>query len=287
MGKIFITGATGTNGKALVEALLKKNADFIVGSRNIAEAQRTFGKEVNVRKFDFAAATTYAALDHEIDRVFVLGPPLTLKVDALINPFLNFLKSKGITKVVYFSAMAANKMGGELNFHTLIEQKLKEDNFDYTILKPSFFAQNFKNYESDNILERNIVFMPAGTGKVGFVDVKDIAAVAAEALTNEGHSRKTYELTGPELLSYDDVATLLSEILNKKISYPNPSVEEFKGVLQHSGAPDFIGEYLSNVYQVIAKEEVNYLTHDVESVTGKKPTALKEVLIRDFISAIK
>lgn len=286
MGKIFITGATGTNGKALVEVLLNKNADFIVGSRNIAEAQRTFGKEVNVRKFDFSEASTYTALDHEIDRVFLLGPPLALEVDALINPFLNFLKSKGITRVVYFSAMAANKMGAELNFHTQIEKKLKDDNFDYTILKPSFFAQNFKNYEYDNIMERNMVFMPAGTGKVGFVDVKDIAAVAAEALTNEGHSRKTYELTGPEVLSYDDVATLLSEILNKKISYPNPSVDEFKGVLQRNGAPDFIGEYLSNVYQVIANEEVNYVTSDIEYVTGKKPTALKEVLIRDFITAI-
>ncbi|MDI9257962.1 SDR family oxidoreductase [Flavobacterium sedimenticola] len=284
MGKIFVTGATGTNGKALVEALLKKNADFVVGSRNVAEAQRILDQAVDIRRFDFSDATTYTEIGKEIDKVFLLGPPLTLKVDELINPFLDFLKSKKITRVVYFSAMAADKMGTKLDFHTKIEQKLKDDNFDYTILKPSFFAQNFKNYESENILERNIVFMPAGNGKAGFVDVKDIAAVAAVTLTTEGHTKKTYELTGPELLSYKEVASLLSEVLHKEIIYPNPSVDQFKEVLQNAGAPAFIGEYLSNVYQVIANNEVNYVTNDVESITGKKPTALKEVITRDFLS---
>ena len=75
MGKIFITGATGTNGKALVEALLKKNADFVVGSRNVAEAQRILGEKVEIRRFDFSDAATYTEIGNEIDKVFVLGPP--------------------------------------------------------------------------------------------------------------------------------------------------------------------------------------------------------------------
>ncbi|WP_309640259.1 SDR family oxidoreductase [Flavobacterium sp.] len=282
MGKIFITGATGTNGKALINKLLEKKADFTVGSRNPKDANHILGKDIEVRKFDFADSNTYADALSGIDKVFLLGPPLVLKVDALINPFLEFLKQQGISRVVYFSAMAADKMGATLDFHTKIEQKLQDDDFDYTILKPSFFAQNFKNYESENILERGIVFMPAGNGKAGFIDVQDIAAVAAETLTTEGHSPKTYQLTGPELLSYDDAAAILSEVLGKQITYPNPTPEQFKEVLENSGAPTFIGDYLSNVYQTIANNDVNYLTEDVAFVTGKKPTTLKAVLVRDF-----
>ena len=284
MGKIFITGATGTNGKALVNRLIEKNADFVVGSRNPDEATLVFGKDIEVRKFDFSDASTFSDALKDIDKVFLLGPPMLLKVDELVHPFLEFLKQQDITRIVYFSALAADKMGDMLDFHTNIEQKLKEDNFDYTILKPAFFAQNFKNYESENILERGIVFMPAGTDKVGFLDVKDIAAVTAEVLTSDGHSKKTYELTGPELLSYEDAAAILSEVLGKKISYPNPSPEQFKQVLESAGAPAFIGDYLSNVYQTIANGNVNYLTENVALITGKKPTTLKEVLYRDFKS---
>lgn len=282
MGKIFITGATGTNGKALVKNLIEKQTDFVVGSRNPDQVEKIFGKAVAVRQFDFGDPTTFEAALQDVDKVFLLGPPLMLKVDELLNPFLNYLKSKSILRVVYFSALAADKMGGQLDFHTKIEKKLADEDFDFTILKPSFFSQNFKNYESENILERGIVFMPAGDGKAGFIDVDDIAAVAAEVLTSDQHSGKIYELTGPELLSYHEVATILSDVLGKPIHYPNPDPEQFKQVLEHSGAPDFIGEYLSNVYQTIAKGNVNFLTKDVELVTGRKPTSLKVVLERDF-----
>lgn len=282
MGKIFITGATGTNGKALVEKLQEKNADFAVGSRNPQQASQLFGKDTEVRQFDFTDPVTYIEALSGVDKVFLLGPPLVLEVDKLISPFLEYLKEQGIVRVVYFSAMATDQMGASLAFHTNIEHKLKDEDFHYTILKPSFFAQNFKNYESENILERGILFMPAGHGKAGFIDVHDIAAVAAETLTTVGHSKKTYLLTGPELLSYEDVAGILSEVLGKQITYPNPSPEQFKEVLEQSGAPTFIGDYLSNVYQVIANNHVNYLTEDVALVTGKQPAPLKTVIARDF-----
>lgn len=282
MSKIFVTGATGTNGKALVKKLIERKIDFVVGSRNVEKAKEVFGKEVQIRTFDFSDASTFENSLKGIDKVFLLGPPLQLKVDELIIPFLDFIKKQGINRIVYFSALASDKMGSQLDFHTKIEQKLKNENYDYTILQPSFFSQNFKNYEFENINERNIVFMPAGEGKVGFVDVEDIATVAVETLITDEHSKKVYRLTGPELLFYFDAAAIISEVLSKEIHYPNPSPEIFKQVLETSGAPTFVGDYLTDVYQIIAKSEVNLLTDDVFLVTGKKPTTLKEVLERDF-----
>jgi uncharacterized protein YbjT (DUF2867 family) len=155
---------------------------------------------------------------------------------------------------------------------------------DFTILQPSFFAQNFKNYEYENLMERGITFNVAGDGKVGFVDTEDVAKVAAKVLTEEGHSGKTYQLTGPELLSYYDAANILTEVLNKQIVYPNPSEEAYRGALKAGGAPDFISDYMIPVYGMIKNGSVGHLTNDIEEILGEKPTDLKTVLKRDFSS---
>jgi uncharacterized protein YbjT (DUF2867 family) len=273
MSKILVTGASGTNGQALIKKLRECNADFVAGSRN---------PEKDTRKFDYADPFTYEGATEGVDRVFLLGPPMQADVDKLIIPFIDHLAKKGIKRVVYFSAMGAEKLG--LAFHDRIEQKLKDEGFDYTILQPTFFAQNFKNYEAENILDRNIVFMPAGEGKVAFVDVDDIAEVAAAALTENHHSKKTYKLTGAELLSYQQVADILSDILGKKVSYANPSADTFREVVVGSGAPGFIADYLIGVYGAIAGNHSAVITTDFEEVTGKKPNTLRKVLARDFMA---
>lgn len=282
MGKILVTGATGTNGKALVNKLRERNSDFVIGSRNPEEAAAKSGTENEIRKFAYEDPSTYKDATRDVDRVFLLGPPMQPDVDKLIAPFIDYLGEKGIKRIVYFSALGADKMGDALAFHDKIEKKLKDEGFDYTILKPTFFAQNFKNYEWENITQRGVVFMPAGEGKTAFIDVNDIAEVAAVALTEDGHGKKTYRLTGGELLSYHDVADELSELLGKKIVYPKPSPEQFREVLANSGAPHFIADYLIGVYGSIADGHAALVTDDVEKVTGRKPAAFKEVLSYDF-----
>jgi uncharacterized protein YbjT (DUF2867 family) len=281
MAKILVTGATGTNGKALINKLHALQADFVIATRKPNQANDLF-KDSQIVTFDFANQSTYENAVKDIDRVFLLGPPLTLKVDELMIPFIDFLNEKGIKRVVYLSALKSDKMGVDIDFHQKIEQKLKKEEFDYTILKPSFFAQNFKNYDYENISERGIIYSVAGKGKVAFVDVLDIANVAANVLLHDGHSKKTYELTGTESFSFEDVASILSEILDKKIIYPNPSAAEFREVLLLAGAPEFIVTYLINVYSIIANNEIDITRNDIETVTGKKPTSFKEVLQRDF-----
>lgn len=211
-----------------------------------------------------------------------MGPPLVLELDKLLIPFIDFLSEKNIERVVYLSALGSAAENGLLDFHAKIESKLKRDGFNYTILKPVFFAQNFKNYEWENITERHLTFMPAGIGRAAFVDVHDIAKVAAITLMEDGHTQKTYEITGPELLTYFDAANILSEVLNETIMYPNPSPEQFKEVLIASGAPEFVADYMNEVYKMIADHTVEYTTDDFEKLTGERPTDLKTVLKRDF-----
>lgn len=279
--KILVTGATGTIGKAVVKALSNEKRSFVAAVRNTAKASEKLGAGVELVNFDFEDPSTYEAATNGVDKVFLVGPPLVTNLDSLLTPFIDFLKAKEIKRVIYIGSLGMEKMP-DLPFHVVLSEKLKKDGFDYTILKPSFFAQNFKNYEWDNITQRNITYAPAGIGKVAFVDVNDIAQLAVKALLEDGHIGKEYEITGPETLTYADAALLLSEVTNKQIVYPNPRSEEYTGALKSAGAPDFIAPYMISVYSLIANDEVNIVSPVVEKLTGRKPTSLKEVLERDF-----
>lgn len=279
--KILVTGASGTIGKAVVTALKNEKVNFVAGVRNKATALEKLGADVNLVTFDFEDPSTYEAATEGVDKVFLLGPPLVTNLDSLLSPFIDFLKNKEIKRVVYVGSLGMELMP-DLPFHVIVTDKLKKDGFDYTILKPSFFAQNFKNYEWENIVQRGITFTPAGNGKAAFVDVNDIARVAVKVLTEEGHVGKEYEITGPETFSYADAASIISQVTNKQIVYPNPTPEEYTGALKSAGAPDFIAPYMISVYSLIADNKVDVVSPVVEEVTGKKPTSLKAVLERDF-----
>lgn len=281
--KILITGATGTIGQSLVKHLQISKVNFVAGTRDFNKAKGVLNiSESEWVHFDFANSSTFEKATENVDRVFLLGPPLTFNLDQIIKSFVDFLQQKGINRIVYISAFGNEALGGELAFHSVMESYFKEKQFDFTILQPSFFAQNFKNYEFENLMERGITFNVAGDGKVGFVDTEDVAKVAAKVLTQDGHSGKVYQLTGPELLSYHDAAKILTEVLGKQIIYPNPSEEEYRGALKAGGAPDFIADYMIPVFGMIKTGVVGRLTDDIEKVTGDKPTDLKTVLKRDF-----
>lgn len=278
---ILITGSTGTLGSALYSKLKNSNANVVAAARNENAAKQKLGEDAQVVPFDFADHSTYENALKNIDSVFIVGPTLNLQVDQLLTPFLDFLKANGILRVVYISAMGLENIP-ELPFHSVIEKKLADDGFAYTVLRPTFFAENFKNFEWENITERGIIYTTGGTGKTGFISVEDIVNVAATVLTEQGHEQKIYELTGDRLYSYDEVASLLTEITGKQVVYPNPTTEAFKAVLLAAGAPAFVGEYMNLIYRLIRDNYVNYLTDTVLAVTGKRPTDLKKVLERDF-----
>jgi uncharacterized protein YbjT (DUF2867 family) len=282
MSKILITGANGTIGSATVEALLESKKEFKAAVRDVQKAKDKLNLDENqVVFFDFSKPETFETATKNVSAVFLIGPPLENALDSLLSPFIDFLKSKSILKVVYVSALKIDGLK-ELPFHQNLVDKLTRDGFELTVLKPSFFASNFKNYEFDNIVKRGITYVVAGEGKVGFIDPKDVGRVAAKVLSENGHAGKSYDLTGPELLSYLDAAQILSEVLGKPIFYPNPTAEEYTQALKAAGAPDFIAPYMNLVFSLIKNNEVAFLTDEVENLTGRKPETLKVVLQRDF-----
>lgn len=140
--KNLVTGATGTIGKALIKALLEKKTAFIAAVHDTETAREKLGADVELVSFNFKYANTFEAATEGVTKVFLLGPPLNTRLEELLTPFIDFLKSKEIIRVVYVAALGLEHPKA-LPFHTNIIAKLDKDNFDYTILKPSFFCTEF------------------------------------------------------------------------------------------------------------------------------------------------
>jgi uncharacterized protein YbjT (DUF2867 family) len=151
--------------------------------------------------------------------------------------------------------------------------------FPYTFLRPNAFMQNFVNFYSHSIKEQGALYLPAGDGKVSFVDVRDIASVAVQVLLNNNngrHNGKTYDITEPEAISYDNATRILSEQVGKKISYVNISEDDAHKAMNEIGLDDWLVNTILEGYSYLRKGYFSPVTTLVEELTGKKPVSFKQ-----------
>ncbi len=281
MTTYFITGATGTIGHNVVNSLLTDGHAVIAASRHPEQARELFGGRAEVVSFDFADSETF---DQAVKAagIFLLGPPLVPDLFALLEPFVDRLIATDYAgRLVYLSAYGMDDLK-ELPFHAQMEAKLSNSSLSYHVVRPGFFAQNFGNYERENIEQRGIVFASAGDGCTPFVSALDVGRCVAVLLTDQDRYRETHELTGPQAYSYFGVAELLTEILGKQITYPNPDEATYRAALSAAGAPDFIADYMLPVSGLIKAGKVAGITDNVYQLTGRQPETLISVLRRDF-----
>ncbi|MEM9831722.1 MAG: SDR family oxidoreductase [Bacteroidota bacterium] len=280
MAIFFITGATGSVGKQVVQSLLENGHQVKAGNRHPGRSQEQFGNSVEAVHFDFENASTFQEADGA-DGVFLLGPSAYPDLYTLLSPFADYLIENKSNRVVYLSAYGMDDLP-ELPFHQQMEDKLKQTALDWRIVQPGFFMQNFKNYEGENIEQRKIIFSPAGEGKTGFISTHDIGKVVAILLTADEYQHQTYVLTGEQTYTHFEVADMLSEIRGEKVEYANPDQATYRSALSQAGAPDFLADYMLLIYGLIKNGKVEETTHNVEKLTGQKPETLRAALERDF-----
>jgi uncharacterized protein YbjT (DUF2867 family) len=140
-------------------------------------------------------------------------------------------------------------MAAEIGLETTIglihrqeEQIIEESGIPFTFLHPGAFMQNFVNYFGQTIRTQNAFYLPAGDGKVSFVDARDIAAVSVQALTsdNQQHIGKPYTITGQEAISYGQAAEILSKEVGKRISYVDIPEEDARKGMKKIGMDDWL-----------------------------------------------
>lgn len=147
--------------------------------------------------------------------------------------------------------------------------------------------QNFVNFYLTK--GQSSIYLPAGEGKVSFVDIRDVSAVAVQALTNNKdglHNGKAYTITGSEAISYGDAAGILSDYIERKVSYVNISEDDARKAIINMGMSDWHTNILLELLKLSREGHLSSISHDFEVVTGNKPILFSQ-FAKDYTSAFK
>ena len=261
---ILVTGASGTVGRE-VAARLSGRAPVRLGLRDLAR-----GGTADASRFDFLDPSTFGPALRGVNQVFLLRPPQLARARHDFGPFIAAMERVGVRRVVFLSVRGAG--GNPLLPHHGIERLLERSALAWTHLRPNDFMQNFATVHRADIRDRSEIWAPAGHGRTSFVDVRDVADVAVRVLTEAGHERRAYTLTGPEALTMDRVAAVLSAALGRRIAYRNPGVLAFLRHVRAAGHPLAVGLVMTGVYTAARLGLAAKVAPDLEQLIGRPAT---------------
>ncbi len=228
---VFVTGSLGNVGREVVRALLARGVQVRAGDRDPARVEALFGSAVDAARFDFRDRATFASMK-SCSGLFLLRPPAIADVKTTLLPLVDEARRLGVAHIVFLSVAGAQT--NRLVPHHAVEKHLARDTDPgrgWTVLRPGFFAQNLGDAYLRDIVEDDRIYVPAGRGRAAFVDVRDVAEVAALAFASpQEHDRRGYTLTGHEAVAFAEVASLLTEVLGRPIRYEAASIA---GYLRH------------------------------------------------------
>jgi len=266
MAQILVVGGSGTVGSEIVKILAAEGHSVrVTTSKPTSEAGKVHINLTTGEGLDAAFAG--------IDRAFFLSPGGYADQYAILAPLIKKAKEAGLKKVVLMTALGVDGAEGSPLYRA--EQDLIASGLAYNIVRPSWFMQNFNTYWVYGIKELNSIALPAGDGKAGFIDVRDIAAVAAKLLTDDSRNNQGFTITGPEAFSHDEVAALISEATGKKVTYTEITPEAFKAVLVGAGVNEPYADLLVTLMSYIKAGYTGLVNDAVKEITGKAPRTFK------------
>jgi uncharacterized protein YbjT (DUF2867 family) len=273
---ILITGATGNVGSQLVKTLSKRGEHARVLIRCRARAQAIALPGIEFAEGDFTRQDTFVRALEGIDRLFLLIPSSS-EVEQQQRNLVDAAKRSGVRHVVKLSQFGAyaQSTGRFQRYHGAVEDYIHNSGIEYTFLRPNLFMQGLLNFR-EAISAQGAFCIAAGDAKVSIVDVRDIAAIAALALTESGHEGKIYEITGPESLTHTEMADRLSEAIGKSVKYLNISPDMMRQGLLGLGMPAWQADGLVEDYDLYRRGEAAKVTSTVREVTGIVPIAFSQ-----------
>ena len=198
---ILITGATGNVGMEIIGALRGSGHTAARRCHQRRAGARAAWRRHRLRHVRFRAPGDVSRLAYAgVTRMFLMRPPQISDIPRYITPAIVAAKQAGVQQIVFLSLLGVEK--NTIVPHAKVEAAILAAGVPYTFLRPSFFMQNLSTTHRDEIRDGSEIFVPAGHGATSFIDARDIAAVAALALTEDGHANKAYPLTGSAALTY-------------------------------------------------------------------------------------
>jgi uncharacterized protein YbjT (DUF2867 family) len=250
----LVLGGTGKTGRRVVERLAAPGLPVRVGSRS------------GEPPFDWEDRTTWAPALRGVGSVYVsYYPDLAVPgAVASVRTFAELAVEAGVRRLVLLSGRGEEEA-------QRAELAVQEAGVEWTILRSSFFSQNFsENFLLEPILGGEVA-LPAGDVPEPFVDADDIADVAVAALTEDGHAGELYELTGPRLLTFEKAVGEISRASGRDVHYVPISVEEFASALAQGGVPPETTDLLTYLFTEVLDGRNTHLTDGVRRALGREP----------------
>ncbi|MFE1560773.1 NAD(P)H-binding protein [Streptomyces sp. NPDC058734] len=274
-GTTLVLGATGTTGSRTCAQLAAAGHAVRAAGR---KATPVPGAEAVA--FDWYDPATHAAALAGADRLYVVPPVGDPDPAATVLPFLRLARAAGVRRAVLLSASSVAEGGPAVG---RVHAELPDVFDEWAVLRPSWFMQNFTggHLHARSIRTEGVVRTATGTGRVGFVDAEDIAAVAARALTGVRAPNTDLVLTGPETLGYDDIAAILTEVTGKPVAHRSLSHAELRDRLAALMPAEFAA-MLADMDLAIAAGAEDRVTDSVPRLTGRPATGFRAVVAREL-----
>ena len=273
---ICVTGAGGTVGSEVIKQLDSAKASFRAAyfSKEKAEAARARGIDTVI--IDYNRPETLRAAFQGSDKLFLLGPSTPNQTQLELN-VVEAAKAVGVSHIVKLSVWGADGEAFALaKVHRPVEKAIESSGIAWTFLRPNGFMQNVVTYMGETIKSEGAFYSASGEAKISHVDVRDIAAVAVKALTEPGHEGKAYTLSGPEALTYADIATELSKVLGRSISHVSLSPSDLKNGMLAAGIPEEYADMLLDLERYYREDQASRITNDIKQVIGRDPMRFEQ-----------
>jgi uncharacterized protein YbjT (DUF2867 family) len=280
---ILVTGATGKNGVEIVKRLSAKGVP-VRGMVHSNKESRQPPPHVQYMSADFDDEASLQSVLQGIERAFLVTNS-SEKVEAQQLRFVQAAKRAGVKHIVYLSQLhsALESPCRFLHYHAVIERALTDSGMAFTNLRPNLYMQGILML-GKSIADQGKLFAPAGDCRVSVIDVRDIAAVAVEALTGAGHEGKTYDLTGPEASTHAEMAAQVSSAIGKPVTFVDVPEEELRKALAAFHMPDWQADGLIEDYAHYRRGEAAGVTSAVKDITGEDPCTFAK-FAQDFRAA--
>jgi uncharacterized protein YbjT (DUF2867 family) len=271
---VFVTGATGNTGSTLVELLREHDVTVRAMVRSEADAGRVAGTAVTPVVADFDDPASVAAALAGVDRAYLVTPSSERAQPQQVR-FAELAAEAGVGHLVKLSQLAADEESPVrfLRYHAAVERRIRELGIGWTFLRPNLYLQGMLAMAGP--IREGRLYAPIGDARVSAVDVRDIAAVAAAALTGPGHHGATYTITGPAALTHAEIAGALEDATGRPVTFvdvpPAAFAEQLRGLL-----PEWQVEGLLEDYAHYARGEAAAVLPTVRDVTGRAPRTVAE-----------
>lgn len=267
---ILVIGATGKTGRAVVDALTARGVKVAAASRTpeTVEAATHDAGPVRAVRFDWADRATWAPALEGAEGLYVVGPTAHPTGEVLVGELL--AEAADVRRVALLSVIGADRLPPEVMMADW-ERDVRAAGAagkEWTILRPNWFIQNFGNAFAAPLRDKGVLELPAADAALSFVDTRDVAEVAAAALTEDGHAGRIYDITGPESLTYAEALKTIAAAAGRDLTYRAISHEQAAENLRAAGVRERAITWQRGLYDLIIDGANAAVTPVVQQVTG-------------------